>query len=110
MFMVKMNKYPGAWNENTNPLQDQKLRPTILYGYGGFNISLTPSFNPMMMLFLKNFGGMFCVANIRGGGEYGQKWHQQGIKENKQNVIDDFIAAAEHLIENNYTDPENLII
>ena len=83
--------------------------PTILYGYGGFNISLTPSFSIINAVWMEQ-GGVYAVPNLRGGGEYGKKWHQAGIKTKKQNVFDDFIAAAEYLIENNYTSREYLAI
>ena len=86
-------------------------RPTLLYGYGGFDISILPSFNTtrlsMAPIFMEN-DGIFVVANIRGGGEFGSEWHRAGTKENKQNVFDDFIGAAEHLIANNYTSSEKL--
>ena len=83
--------------------------PTLLYAYGGFSISLTPSFNVNRIPFLEN-GGVYVVANIRGGAEYGDKWHRDGTKMKKQNVFDDFIAAAEYLIANKYTSSEKLAI
>ncbi|MEC8832901.1 MAG: prolyl oligopeptidase family serine peptidase [Bacteroidota bacterium] len=83
--------------------------PTILYGYGGFNVSLTPSFSIVNAVWMEQ-GGVYAVPNLRGGGEYGKKWHIAGTKLNKQNVFDDFIAAAEYLIDNNYTSKEYLAI
>ncbi|CAA9234694.1 MAG: Prolyl endopeptidase [uncultured Chloroflexi bacterium] len=83
--------------------------PTLLYGYGGFNVSLTPSFSPARLAWLEQ-GGVFALANLRGGGEYGEAWHQAGAVLNKQNVFDDFIAAAEWLVANGYTRPERLAI
>ncbi len=83
--------------------------PTYLYGYGGFGISLTPSFSVSNLVWMER-GGVFAVANLRGGGEYGEAWHQAGTKLNKQNVFDDFIAAAEWLTANQYTCPTKLAI
>ena len=83
--------------------------PTILYGYGGFNISLTPSFSITNAVWMEQ-GGIYAVPNLRGGGEYGKEWHKAGTKMQKQNVFDDFIAAAEYLIENNYTSKEYLAV
>jgi prolyl oligopeptidase len=83
--------------------------PTILYGYGGFNVSLTPSFSIANAIWMEN-GGVYAVANLRGGGEYGKKWHNAGTKMQKQNVFDDFIAAAEYLIAQKYTSSDFLAI
>lgn len=82
-------------------------RPTILYGYGGFNISMTPGFSSSRYVWMQA-GGVYAVANLRGGGEFGQTWHRAGMLENRQNVFDDFIAAAEWLIENGYTSSDHL--
>ena len=81
--------------------------PALLYGYGGFNISLTPRFSISRLVWLEA-GGVYAVANLRGGNEYGEQWHQAGVLGNKQNVFDDFIAAGEWLVENGYADPDRL--
>ncbi|MCB0570740.1 MAG: S9 family peptidase [Phaeodactylibacter sp.] len=83
--------------------------PTMLYGYGGFSVNLTPYFSSSNIVWLEN-GGVYAVPNLRGGGEYGEEWHLAGTKMNKQNVFDDFIAAAEYLISEGYTSSENLAI
>jgi prolyl oligopeptidase len=85
------------------------LNKTYLYGYGGFNISLTPAFSLSALVWME-LGGIYAVANLRGGGEYGEEWHRGGTVLNKQNVFDDFIAAAEWLIQNGYTRSESLAI
>ena len=83
--------------------------PVRLFGYGGFNISLTPAYRPQVIPWLER-GGIFAMPNLRGGGEYGEAWHRAGMKENKQNVFDDFIAAAQWLVKKGYTRPELLAI
>jgi prolyl oligopeptidase len=84
-------------------------RPTLLTGYGGFNVSLTPTFSARAAFWVEN-GGVFAQPNLRGGGEFGEKWHKAGMLANKQNVFDDFIAAGEWLIKNRYTNPDKLAI
>ncbi len=83
--------------------------PTLLYGYGGFNVPILPGFSVTRLAWMET-GGVYAVANLRGGSEYGEEWHQQGMLENKQNVFDDFIAAGEWLIENGYTSREKLAV
>ena len=92
--------------------KDMKLdgrNPCLLYGYGGFQINMTPGFSPSALMFVEQ-GGIYCVANLRGGSEYGEAWHRAGMLENKQHVFDDFIAAAEYLIAEKYTSKERLAI
>src|SRR5262249_25513762 len=81
----------------------------VLYGYGGFNVTVSPTFSALRIALLEQ-GVIYASANIRGGAEYGEKWHEAGMKLNKQNVFDDFIAAAEYLIANKYTSPQRLAI
>lgn len=84
--------------------------PVLLNGYGGYNVSETPEFLGARTRLWLDGGGIFVIANLRGGGEFGESWHQQGALTHKQNVFDDFIAAAEHLIARRYTSPEHLAI
>jgi prolyl oligopeptidase len=92
-------------------LKRDSMNPTILYGYGGFNVSIKPFFSVNVITWVQHFNGVFCVANIRGGAEYGQeKWYQQGRLDKKQNVFDDFQYAAKYLIKEGYTKPEKLAI
>jgi len=90
-------------------LNKDSKHPVFLHGYGGFNISLTPGFSQSNMVWLEN-GGIYAMANLRGGGEYGEKWHKQGMKLHKQNVFDDFIRAAEYLIDEGYTTEDQIAV
>jgi prolyl oligopeptidase len=90
-------------------LQLNGENPTLLYAYGGFNINTSPAFSALRLAWLEQ-GGVYASANLRGGGEYGEKWHQAGMRLNKQKVFDDFIAAAEYLIKEKYTSPQRLAI
>lgn len=91
-------------------LEKSHNNPALLYGYGGFNISLTPTFSVVRLIWLQHFNGIYCCANLRGGGEYGEAWYNGGRLAKKQNVFDDFIAAAEYLTENKYTNKDRLAI
>src|SRR3989441_8933970 len=90
-------------------LKQDGTNPTYLCGYGGFKISLTPSFSVATLAWLER-GGVYAVPTLQGGGEYGEEWHEAGMHEKKQNVFDDFIAAAEYLIKEGYTAPARLAI
>ncbi len=90
-------------------LERDGTSPALLYGYGGFNATIRPSFSPARLAWIE-MGGIYAVANLRGGGEYGQAWHRAGMKLDKQNVFDDFIAAGEWLVENGWTSPSKLAI
>ena len=84
--------------------------PALLYGYGGFNISMSPYFKPSNMAFVRSYGAVFAVACMRGGGEYGERWHKAGALAQKQNVFDDFVSCAEFLCREGYTSPQRLAI
>jgi prolyl oligopeptidase len=101
-------KIPMILSRKRGVQKDGQL-PTILYGYGGFNISITPTFSPANLAWMEQ-GGMYAVANLRGGGEYGRGWHELGMLDRKQTVFDDFISAAEYLIRENYTNSSKLAI
>jgi prolyl oligopeptidase len=90
-------------------MQRNGRQPVMLYGYGGFDISMTPAFSPAILAWLE-MGGVYAVANLRGGGEYGEPWHKAGTRAQKQNVFDDFIAAAQYLVQQKYTTPKKIAI
>ena len=98
MFIIRRRGAPRDGNQ-----------PVMLYGYGGFNQVMSPTFSPSLQAWLE-LGGIYAVANLRGGGEYGEEWHLAGTKLKKQNVFDDFIAAAEYLVREKYTNPKKLAI
>lgn len=104
MFIVrKKSVLPSLDQKPAKPL------PTLLYAYGGFGITVTPFFSVSRLIFLNNMEGVYALAGIRGGGEFGEDWHKASVKEKKQNGFDDFIAAAEYLQEKKYTDNKHLI-
>uniref|UniRef100_A0A0K0F247 Prolyl endopeptidase n=1 Tax=Strongyloides venezuelensis TaxID=75913 RepID=A0A0K0F247_STRVS len=116
-FVVKQVFYKTKDNKDVSMFifhrKDMKLdgnNPVLLEGYGGFSISNTPYFSVSRSMFVKHFNGIHCIANIRGGGEYGEEWHIDGMLHKKQNSFDDFIGAAEYLISNKYTNPSKLAI
>jgi len=91
-------------------LEQNGKNPCLMWGYGGFNINILPSFSPIRTVWMQYFHGMYVLVNLRGGEEYGEEWHQGGIKDKKQNVFDDFIATGESLIAKHYTSPNHLAI
>jgi prolyl oligopeptidase len=115
-FTVEQVRYPSKdgtsipmFLAHKKDLPRDGKNPTLLYGYGGFNVSLTPGFAAWVGPFIER-GGVYAVANLRGGGEFGEAWHRAGMLEKKQNVFDDFIAAAEYLVREKITSPEHLAI
>src|SRR5262249_54493591 len=115
-YIVEQVKYPSKdstpitmFLAHKKGLKRDGRNPTLLWAYGGFNISITPSFSPARYLFLER-GGLYAIPNLRGGGEYGEDWHQAGMLGKKQNVFDDFLSAAEWLQQNQYTDRDHLVI
>lgn len=116
-YIVEQKFYPSSADGEKIPMfiirkkiTEIKPRPCLLYGYGGFNISIQPSFSITLLAFVDLFDGVLAYPNIRGGGEYGEKWHNGGRLLNKQNVFDDFQSAAEYLVKNNYTCKNQLAI
>jgi prolyl oligopeptidase len=114
MFLAHKKGLEPIRKRGQTPFSDRGLQPkgdtpTLLYAYGGFNISITPTFSASRFLFLEA-GGLIAIPNLRGGGEYGEEWHQNGMLSKKQNVFDDFIAAALWLLDNGYTDRKHLAI
>jgi len=116
-YVVKQKFYPSKdgtsipmYIVHRKGLELNGNNPTLLYGYGGFNISILPFFSPIWMTWIYHFNGIYVVANIRGGGEYGESWYEAGKLDNKQNVFDDFQWAAKYLVNLKYTSPENLCI
>lgn len=116
-FVVEQKFYPSSADGEKIPMfiirkkgNEIKPRPCLLYGYGGFNISIQPCFSITLLAFVDLFDGVLAYPNIRGGGEYGEKWHNGGRLLNKQNVFDDFASAAEYLVKNNYTRKNQLAI
>ncbi|KAK1321485.1 hypothetical protein QJS10_CPA03g02360 [Acorus calamus] len=91
-------------------IQLDNSHPSLLFGYGGFNVTITPSFRVARLVLMRHLGVVFCIANIRGGGEYGEEWHKAGSLSKKQNCFDDFIASAEYLVSSGYTRPDKLCI
>lgn len=93
-----------------NNMHMDRSHPALLYGYGGFSISLTPSFDSKKVILMNHLDVVVCIANIRGGGEYGEEWHKAGSLSQKQNCFDDFISAGEFLVSSGYTNEKKLCI